>query len=344
MGSSASCDDAVSVSIGFKSHLYGFSYKESGVKYGHSLYENMEKNAREIFLEESGSSSASEEEDFDDSAVEGLDISLKDLDISLKDLDISLRETLHIPDPCEPLGAMNLTLNEESIYHQLEANHLSSETDARKGFNKCATVVCSGLVQSYPVNSDAGNILTSTVVYIKNVFDAESPAVLQPLRVTTKPISALKGSRIQHGIYLDAKLSVKWAPDVYDPPITSSSHTVKGHHRSRRHHHHHHHHDHHRAKSKRDYPTSKYSKGRSSKDVVSDRKHAHRRSSGSNPTDPRISRSQAFGCSEPLLESCAVSKPEPLDLAMGSHEAIKYRSSCYVETLAPVQLPVTEAS
>ncbi|XP_042416158.1 uncharacterized protein LOC122005252 isoform X2 [Zingiber officinale] len=50
------------------------------------------------------------------------------------------------------------------------------------------------------------------------------------LPVPPKLISAMKGSRVQHGSPSDLKLHVKWALDVYDPPCTLLSHTVKNNH------------------------------------------------------------------------------------------------------------------
>jgi len=47
---------------------------------------------------------------------------------------------------------------------------------------------------------------------------------------TPRLVSAMKGTRAKKGI--KTKLSVSWATDVYDPPITSDSHTVKGHRKS----------------------------------------------------------------------------------------------------------------
>jgi hypothetical protein len=41
-----------------------------------------------------------------------------------------------------------------------------------------------------------------------------------------KLVSAIKGSREKQGV-LREKLTVKWAPDVYDPRPTSVSHSVK---------------------------------------------------------------------------------------------------------------------
>ncbi|KAL8193311.1 hypothetical protein R6Q57_026892 [Mikania cordata] len=42
----------------------------------------------------------------------------------------------------------------------------------------------------------------------------------------SKPVSAMKGSREKRGAALPVKLTVKWAPDVYDPIPTSVSHVV----------------------------------------------------------------------------------------------------------------------
>ncbi|KAB2630706.1 hypothetical protein D8674_008225 [Pyrus ussuriensis x Pyrus communis] len=47
------------------------------------------------------------------------------------------------------------------------------------------------------------------------------------LPAPSKLLSALKGSREKEGLS-PGKLSVNWAPDVYDPPATSMSHTVTG--------------------------------------------------------------------------------------------------------------------
>ncbi|XP_020242184.1 transcription initiation factor TFIID subunit 2-like [Asparagus officinalis] len=183
-------------------------------------------------------------------------------------------------------------------------------------------------LQSYVVKFDAESGLLCTTVHNDNSSEPDELAFVQPLPMTKMPIPALKGSRAQHGIRLDKKLTVKWAPEVYDPPVSSSSHTVKGHHR---------HHHHHRSKAKKDHHSHKYSRGKSSKSNVPERKHSsHRRSSTSSLTDPRILRSSR---PQPMLNSCGQSKVEPLDLAVGNHAGIMYGgSSRYMELLAPVKL------
>ncbi|KAK1409839.1 hypothetical protein QVD17_36368 [Tagetes erecta] len=50
-----------------------------------------------------------------------------------------------------------------------------------------------------------------------------------------KPVSALKGSREKRGATPPVKLTVKWAPDVYDPVPTSVSHVVTNHRSSSKH-------------------------------------------------------------------------------------------------------------
>ncbi|XVF76598.1 hypothetical protein PTKIN_Ptkin13bG0278600 [Pterospermum kingtungense] len=47
------------------------------------------------------------------------------------------------------------------------------------------------------------------------------------LPTPSKLVSALKGSREKQGLS-PSKLTVTWAPDVYDPPPTSVLHTVRG--------------------------------------------------------------------------------------------------------------------
>lgn len=352
MGSSASCDDSVSVSIGFRSCLYSPNSKELWLKHEKSSYGNVE-NVKEIILDDLDSLTSEENEDFKDSVEENVkEIFLEDLDSStseedeekesiVKGLGISLCETLQIRDPPEPSYVRNSALNMENKCSQLKAKPLSLDTDVLEGLSKHATILCSEPVQSYLANSDAGDGFSCVTVQSENSSEDENLAFVQPLLKITMHIPALKGSRAKHGKHLNVRLSVKWAPEVYDPPVTASSHTVKGNQCRRRRHHHHH--LHHRAKAKKDQHNQKYIKGKSPKGTVTERKHSHH---GSNITDPRILSLQVLGCSppQPLPNSCGQSKIESMDSAVGSHEAIKYGSSCYMEPLAPVQLPLTKAS
>ncbi|KAK3162268.1 hypothetical protein QOZ80_1BG0087580 [Eleusine coracana subsp. coracana] len=85
-------------------------------------------------------------------------------------------------------------------------------------------------------------------------------------------VSAMKGTRAKQGI--STKLSVSWAPDVYDPPVTSDSHTVRGHQRSSR-------------KSHYKYKPAKSSSNRSASSSKRDKKHSRHSSSSNNRKDKK---------------------------------------------------------
>lgn len=72
----------------------------------------------------------------------------------------------------------------------------------------------------------------------------------------------MKGGRAENGISPTTKLHVKWAPEVYDPPATSMSNTVKKGHQQR-------------TKAKKKNHKNKH-KGKSSRGSGTERKHANR--------------------------------------------------------------------
>ncbi|CAO2182549.1 unnamed protein product [Urochloa humidicola] len=108
---------------------------------------------------------------------------------------------------------------------------------------------------------------------------------------TPRLVSAMKGTRAKQGIM--TKLSVSWAPDVYDPPVTSDSHTVRGHQRSSRKGHYKYKPSKSSSSSSRNTSGSKKDKkhsrhnSSSSSGTKKDRKHSHRTTSsgGSSRTD-----------------------------------------------------------
>ena len=158
-----SCGDSISVTVGFKSHLFTLDCEESCVKHEQPLYGNTEKNVKEIFVEDLDSFS-SEEEDSNG--------------LMIKELGVSLSKTLHIHDPPEPLCVRN-SQHQENICNQLEVNSHSLDTDVLEGLNKCATILCSELVHSYLANSDAEGLSPS-----ENFSEAENLACEQRLPVS----------------------------------------------------------------------------------------------------------------------------------------------------------------
>ncbi|CAL5426664.1 unnamed protein product [Camellia sinensis] len=84
---------------------------------------------------------------------------------------------------------------------------------------------------------------------------------LQSHNPTSTSITSFPCSREKQGLHV-GKLSVSWAPDVYDPPATSQSHTVKSHNQ------------HHSMPSKKSYRHKH--KGKSSRSSSTDKKHRHK--------------------------------------------------------------------
>lgn len=82
-----------------------------------------------------------------------------------------------------------------------------------------------------------------------------------PMPTHMKPVSAMKGSREKRGVAPPVKLTVKWAPDVYDPIPTSVSHVATNNRSSR------HSKKNSRNKQKSGSKSSKGSKGKDRKQV-----------------------------------------------------------------------------
>ncbi|KAG6537104.1 hypothetical protein ZIOFF_002185 [Zingiber officinale] len=89
------------------------------------------------------------------------------------------------------------------------------------------TVLVNVLSRRIPLVSDRPTIIFGADVTHSHPGEDSSPSIIVML---PKLISAMKGSRAQHGSPSNFKLHVKWAPDVYDPPCTLLLHTVKKNH------------------------------------------------------------------------------------------------------------------
>ncbi|KAK1426122.1 hypothetical protein QVD17_14791 [Tagetes erecta] len=82
------------------------------------------------------------------------------------------------------------------------------------------------------LNIDKSAVPGSKPSYDKSHFEKEDSAIgpacscSTSLPITPKPISAMKGSREKQRAGPPQKLTVKWAPEVYDPVPTSVSHAV----------------------------------------------------------------------------------------------------------------------
>ncbi|XP_038988275.1 uncharacterized protein LOC103719741 isoform X2 [Phoenix dactylifera] len=242
MGSSM--PSSTSEAVGLNSRFHSHNYKHACMEQDQCTYGIREKIMKGISLE-----------DLDIHCVTEND------NLIIPELGTALEEVLHIHDEC--LNDSNLTLNQHEICNDSEMQSFSVNTHMLNGLCKCEMMSRSEMLQLHPLDIDVGERLSSPVVHI---WSSSKPPV-------SKLVSAMKGSRSHEGMLPKMKLRVKWSPDVYDPPPTSESHTVKGHR--------------YRPKAtKKDYYKHKHAKGKSSRGSGGDRKHAYKRNA-SNLIDPQ---------------------------------------------------------
>ncbi|CAD6334851.1 unnamed protein product [Miscanthus lutarioriparius] len=197
----------------------------------------------------------------------------------------------------------------------------SISLDVKKGLQKCATFpLSSGQAQQEDgscCHADDG--LTVAPAYERSV------SLPQP---TLKLIPAMKGGREKNGIASPTEnRHVKWAPDVYDPPVTSVCHSVTNSYQRR---------SKHRKKEKN--KQKKKQKGKSKK---------NQQNSTQNSSVPQVSDLGLKGVSTTGGQSSVddLSKHEAgiMDYSMGSQEA-KCGSSFLLEAVAKMHFSIAEAS
>lgn len=249
--------------------------------------------------------------------LEELDISAineKD-DLMIEDLGRSLSGILHVCDSYQMVCVSNPTINQvvSCSLDEMDKTYLGEYIS--EDINKEGTVQWIEQVQSPSSPLDVEGLLSATHVEC-------------PIKPTTpKLVSAMKGGHAQEGKPQKSKLSVKWAPEVYDPPATSESHTVKGHIR--------------RLKTlKKDHHKQKHGKSKSYKGSGADRKHVSRKST-STMIDSRILRLEVLRARAALNSPCQ-SKVEVMDFS-GVTGELKCGNSYCNKSLAALHLPVTRA-
>ncbi|KAM3352148.1 hypothetical protein ACQJBY_023802 [Aegilops geniculata] len=176
-------------------------------------------------------------------------------DLVVKEISSALAEVMHVYDDNDDEGTSeDSDENEDSL--SLESDSADDLVDIGTELVTSSAFSAGNASESSTGKSEDGNSSTNGT---------------QPL------VSAMKGSRAKRGIV--TKLSVSWAPDVYDPPVTSDSHTVKPHQRSSR-------------KSHYKYKPPKggsSSSSRTSSGSKKDKKHSHHSSSSSSKRDKKPS-------------------------------------------------------
>ncbi|KAE9619434.1 hypothetical protein Lal_00047576 [Lupinus albus] len=130
--------------------------------------------------------------------------------------DVEKSEHASVRDDSHNLGKGNLSGGFEQQETKLSINCLK----------KCSTFPYPDMMLP-PSSSDEDDDTSST-----ESFSDQSPPESNSCLVLPAPttlVSAMKGSREKQGVGgSQMKLTVKWAPDVYDPVPTLLSHTVKG--------------------------------------------------------------------------------------------------------------------
>ncbi|KAE8706014.1 Histone H2A 12 [Hibiscus syriacus] len=102
-----------------------------------------------------------------------------------------------------------------------EEGDISDRKQAEQTHEKEFRQVC---IISFSVPAEDDEIVTALQrMFSEDSVQSYSRTILLPAPL--KLVSALKGSREKQGS-TPKKLTVKWAPDVYDPPPTSVLHTV----------------------------------------------------------------------------------------------------------------------
>ncbi|KAL5710978.1 hypothetical protein ACHQM5_021479 [Ranunculus cassubicifolius] len=151
-------------------------------------------------------------------------------------------------------------------------------------------------------------------------------------------ISAMKGTREKLGIMPLTKLTVTWSPDVYDPPVTSVTHTVTG----RNHHH--------RSRNKKTNTSSKRHKGGKSSQGSSSKRH-HKHASKSDHHHRSKSSSSASSSSSPPSSSSSSPISSSERSVFGGYESsldyLDFESTCgssfLGKSVAEVLAPFAEA-
>ncbi|KAI3809416.1 hypothetical protein L1987_25388 [Smallanthus sonchifolius] len=193
--------------------------------------------------------------------------------LSVDELSADVTEFLNIQDAIEDDSTSSTSRKScESQKKDLCDKFLPSKTMIQapeKCLIKHATFPSSGKTLS----SQDG--ITSGLSTHGDNIKSNDPSVIRSISLPThrKPVSAMKGSREKRGAAPPVKLTVKWAPEVYDPIPTSVSHVVTNRSSSK--------HSKKNSKNKQKHG-SKSSRGSKSKDKKQVRKRGGNSSSGSS--------------------------------------------------------------
>ncbi|KAJ3682752.1 hypothetical protein LUZ60_012979 [Juncus effusus] len=159
---------------------------------------------------------------------------LSDLSSSLKIADVSQSQKHKLAHEPNPKKTLLDTTPDQIQSKKIASPKEKSErsvSEAKGGKNRKGLRRCSTFPRS-KVHAEEDETVTEqkSNLHDKEPVSSEQPSYQRSISVphSFRLKSALKGSRAQDGISpRSCDMHVRWAPDVYDPPVTSSSHTVQ---------------------------------------------------------------------------------------------------------------------
>lgn len=145
------------------------------------------------------------------------------------------------PNGSPPTPKLNYAVNDEQSRMGDKKPFVdSAELVMCQTFSQCASFPCSVQLSLSPTGKpNEGAERTENVIVggeqsleLKNTVSSQTSSLPSSFKI----ISAMRGGQERNGLGPRPKLSVKWAPDVQEPQISSVSHTVKNHrwHQSRK--------------------------------------------------------------------------------------------------------------
>ncbi|KAK9126917.1 hypothetical protein Scep_015763 [Stephania cephalantha] len=251
---------------------------------------------------------------------------------TIEELGYALHDTLNVQDAQETPSSSS---DEASCSHEKDRPRSSFRghqvdsftTSSMKVLGKSATFPFSQ--KSFNTATVEGTNETSEMASHEQCFHTPgNPGCTRSMSLPTplKLVSAMKGSREKQGIS-PKKLTVTWAAEVYDPPCTLLSHTVKNHSQQR---------------YKSNKKNSKHKHKKKSLRGSNIDKHQHRRHASNHVSPSKSSVADEIE-SAPTFGDRQDSGMELIDFGIAGQDS-KCGNSFFRTSLGRVHMPVAEAT
>ncbi|KAM7526306.1 hypothetical protein LguiA_016208 [Lonicera macranthoides] len=271
---------------------------------------------------------------------------------TVNDLRTGLIEYLNIQDDRKLVSGFispnsNNGIKKEYIREEPQRNRVITLSD--KCLTRSVTFPRRIMIASSAASIDGENERETEDDVIAEVLAEQGATPVNPhhsysksLPAPSKPVSAMKGSREKQGTP-HKKLSVTWAPDVYDPLPTAVSHVVTTSKGSQRHHHHHHHRSSKKntARSKQKGSSSKASRGSSNRGKD---KKLHHRAYGGGGTSSRCWKSLDEDDDDDRVSDDIYEQVQAVDFDVGRPDPSYCGSSFLKKTVTTLHFSVAEAT